>query len=146
MEPRLITLKLFLEQLDIKLGIETVEDRKRVQKAVYLGQRTGIDLSYRFGWYLMGPYSTTLTKDYYGLAESLASINDQDTRNYQLQASIKTKLKRALPLLNPPETVSLSKEQWLELVASYDFLRHVSKQSHEDAVDILTKEKPALVR
>ena len=63
MEPRLIALRLYLDQLGVSSDIETVSDRKRVQKAVYLGQLSGVDFGYRFGWYLMGPYSTTLTED-----------------------------------------------------------------------------------
>ena len=146
MEPRLITLKLFLEQLNISPKIETVDDRKRVQKAVYLGQRTGVDLSYRFGWYLMGPYSPTLTKDYYNLADALESLNEREYQEYQLQEPIKAKLSHALPLLMPPETVLLTQDQWLELVASYDYLRRVSKETHKDAVQTLEKEKPHLVK
>ncbi len=56
METKLLVLKLFLGALGIDDSIETVDDRKRVQKAVYLGQLSGIDLGYRYGWYRMGPY------------------------------------------------------------------------------------------
>lgn len=91
MDARLITLKLFLDELGIPDEIETIDDRKRVQKAVYLAQLTGVDLSYRFGWYLMGPYSPTLTKDYYSLAEAVAS-GDKDYESKQLQDVIKSRL------------------------------------------------------
>ena len=58
MDAKLITLRLFLDALGQSVDIETVDDRKRVQKAVYLGQLSGVDLGYRFSWYVMGPYST----------------------------------------------------------------------------------------
>ncbi len=50
MEARQIVLKLFLSTLGVPADIDTVNDRKRVQKAVYIGQLTGVDLGYRFGW------------------------------------------------------------------------------------------------
>lgn len=60
MDSNLIALKLFLDDLGVSADIETIDDRKRVQKAVYLGQAAGADLGYRFGWYLLGPYSPSL--------------------------------------------------------------------------------------
>ena len=34
MEPKLVALKLFLDELEIPASIETIDDRKKVQKAV----------------------------------------------------------------------------------------------------------------
>ena len=144
MDARLITLKLFLDQLGIPTDIETVDDRKRVQKAVYLGQLTGVDLSYRFGWYLMGPYSPTLTKDYYSLAETISS-GDKSYQSHQLQSSVQEQLRRALPLMQVPQEVALTTEQWLELLASYQYLRKVSKQDEQSALETLKTTKPNLV-
>ena len=67
MEMKLVLLKLFLDKLGISSEIDTFEKRKTIQKAVYLGQLTDVDLSYRFGWYLKGPYSPSLAEDYYPL-------------------------------------------------------------------------------
>ncbi|HZZ71301.1 MAG TPA: hypothetical protein VFE24_03555, partial [Pirellulales bacterium] len=60
MNPNSIAIKLMLDELGIPETIATVDDRKRVQKAVYLGQRAGMNLGYRFGWYVRGPYSSAL--------------------------------------------------------------------------------------
>ena len=65
-----INLKLFLDALEISSEISTLEDRKRVQKAVYIGQEAGVDLGYSYGWYLLGPYSPELTQNYFTLAQS----------------------------------------------------------------------------
>src|SRR5205809_136660 len=113
MDTRLIVLKLFLEELGVSPGIDTLDDRKRVQKAVYLGQRAGVDLGYRFGWYLLGPYSPALTRDYYSLAEGLAS-GDRSSQDKQLNPGVRARLHRILPLLEPPPDVSLTQEDWLE--------------------------------
>ncbi|MBD3397534.1 hypothetical protein GF413_00420 [Candidatus Micrarchaeota archaeon] len=135
-----IALKLFLDELGIDFDIKTIDDRKRVQKAVYLGQLSGVDLGYRFGWYIRGPYSTSLTNDYFPLAESLAS-EDNGWEGKTLKKSVKEKLARIKPLMEPPHGVSLRQEDWLELVASLDYLRRVSRLDDEEARKILKKEK-----
>ena len=48
-------------------------NRFKIQKYVYFAQRYGIDLPYNHSIYLRGPYSTSLTRDYYFLA------NNRDT-------------------------------------------------------------------
>ena len=144
MEARLIALKLFLDELEVSASIETIDDRKRVQKAVYLGQLTGVDLGYHFGWYLKGPYSSNLTKDYYELAEAI-EMKDNDFEGKVLRQSIKEGLKKITPLLNPPKEIDLSQEDWLELVASLHYLRKVSKQNEEKAHQTFQTEKPHLV-
>jgi hypothetical protein len=144
MEGKLLALKLFLDALSVPAEIATVEDRKKVQKAVYLGQLTGVDLGYRFGWYLMGPYSPSLTRDYYQLSEELET-EGSDYDGKQLRAPMRTKLSRITSLLLTPSGVPLHQADWLELVASYDYLRRVSGYSHEKAVDVLNSQKPGLV-
>lgn len=144
MEPRLAALKLFLAELGIPETIHTVDDRKRVQKAVYLGQLTGVDLGYRFGWYRMGPYSPALTRNYYSLAEADASGNGQPAGS-GFSESVRRRLQAVRPILQVPAGVSLSEEDWLELVASLHFLRQVSGFDRSRALDVLRREKPRLV-
>jgi hypothetical protein len=139
MDSKLLALKLFLDTLQVPPSIATVDDRKRVQKAIYLGQRIGHDLGYRYNWYVMGPYSPALTQDYYQLAEVLES---GDVANGTLRSDVAEKLQRALPLLRVPETVKLDQAGWLELVASYDYLRAVSRYTHDKAVELLNQQKP----
>lgn len=63
MDGRLVVLKRVVEALDEDCNIASFDDRKRLQKAIYLAQIAGIDLGYRYGWYIKGPYSTDLTRD-----------------------------------------------------------------------------------
>jgi uncharacterized protein YwgA len=135
-----IALKLFLDQLKIPLEVETLDDRKRVQKAVYLGQLTGVDLGYRFGWYIMGPYCTRLTRDYFSLAESLAS-GDRGWEGKHLIRPARDALSPIIGVLSVPAEVSLSQEDWLELVASLHYLMTVSKLDKQAAYEVLRKEK-----
>ncbi|MCF8719138.1 hypothetical protein [Nitrospina gracilis] len=143
METRLIVLKLFLEELGVGHDIETVDDRKKVQKAVYLGQLSGVDLGYRFSWYLMGPYSPSLTKDYYELAEEMPSLGGKEGDN-ELLDEVKNKLNSVSSLFEKPSDCPLKPEQWLEILASVHYLLKVSKLSDSEALKIINEEKPAL--
>ena len=144
MELRLIALKLLLNELDVPDSIDTIDDRKRVQKAVYLGQLSGVDLGYRFGWYLKGPYSPSLSKDYYALADSLQT-GDNEHLGKSLTQAVTSRLEKILPLLKVPDTVPLPQEDWLELVSSVHYLRKISKYDETQAHDVLIREKPTLV-
>ncbi len=48
MDNKEVALKLILDGVNIDCSIDTLDDRKRVQKAVYLAQLSGVDLGYRF--------------------------------------------------------------------------------------------------
>ena len=143
MENKLIALKVLLDQLGVPDSIETIDDRKRVQKAVYLGQLSGVDLGYRFGWYVFGPYSPALTKDYYSLAEAIAS-GDRSYVGKEFSVGVLRRLQSILPLMMPPESVPLAQEDWLELLSSLHYLRHITRSSREEAFEQLRKSKPHL--
>lgn len=143
MEMKLVLLKLFLDKLGIESNIGTFDERKTIQKAVYLGQLTDVDLSYRFGWYLKGPYSSSLAEDYYHLADEL-ELDDDGYKEYQLKKSLNDRLEKVLPLLEKPKEFKLQEVDWLELVASYDYLRRVRKLSDEQIDEVLKKEKSRL--
>jgi uncharacterized protein YwgA len=143
MDTGLIVLKLFLDELGIQDEIRTVDDRKRVQKAVYLGQLSGVDLGYRFSWYLMGPYSPSLTRDYFSLAEAIGS-GERDYDNKELHGQIKKRLKKVKPLMRQPTSVKMAQEDWLELIASLHYLLRVSKYPKKKTINILEEKKPRL--
>jgi uncharacterized protein YwgA len=112
-----INLKLFLDTLGISPEISTLEDRKRVQKAVYIGQEAGVNLGYSYGWYLLGPYSPELTQDYFTLNYDLIN-GDEEYNSYKLVESLSNKLNGIKSLMEVPQEVNLPQEDWLELVAS----------------------------
>lgn len=143
MDSRLLALKLFLSELGIPSIIETLDDRKRVQKAVYLGQLSRVDLGYRFGWYVHGPYSPELTRDYYALAD-VVDAGEESFANKALHPSVSRRLRRMLPIMTTPSGFPLSQEKWLELVASYHYLRIVRGFGHEEALLQLERQKPEL--
>ncbi len=142
MDSRLIALALLLDELGVDGDIRTIDDRKRIQKAVYLGQRAGVDLGYRFSWYLKGPYSPKLADDYYSLAEAVTA-GDKEHEGRTLVPSLKQRLEQIRPLMDCAEE-SLNQEDWLELLASYDYLRRVLHQSAEQAAETMQRKKPTL--
>jgi len=144
MENRLIALKVLLDTLGIPDTIETIDDRKRVQKAIYLGQLSDVNLGYRFGWYVLGPYSPALTKDYFSLAEAIAS-GDKGYEGKEFTPGVLGRIRRVLPLMRPPESVPLEQEDWLELVSSLHYLRRVVRSDRQDALETLRKAKPHLL-
>jgi len=141
MDSALTTFRLLLDELGVGSDVATLDDRKRIQKAVYLGQLAGVDLGYRFGWYRMGPYSPDLTRDYFELAAALA---DEPAPAAQLRAAYRERLRGLRTLLDPPAEVALDREGWLELAASYHYLRAVRGLDHAATRDVLAREKPAL--
>jgi uncharacterized protein YwgA len=120
MKTKLIALKLFLEELGVPSNIDTVDERKRVQKSIYLGQIAGVDLGYHFGWYLKGPYSPELTKDYYDLDEALTE-GDLEYQKKDLKGQLKEKLQSIKSIVTQPCDIPLSQADWLELLASVHY-------------------------
>ena len=150
MTDRQIALALLLQQLDIEPDTSSFPKRKELQKVVYLGQRVGVDLNYRYGWYVYGPYSPELTKDYYQLAElqkeDRASVLEE-VGCYALSPDYIEKLKVIRPITEEYAEAGLEKkEDWVELLASYDFLRERSRMDHEATLGKLNEAKPHLVQ
>jgi hypothetical protein len=143
MEERCVALKLLLDAVSIPSQIRTVADRKRVQKAIYLIQLTGVDLGYQYGWYLMGPYSPALTRDYYDLAAALDE-GDDATGDVALRGPVLERLDAVKKLMDVPNYCDLDQPSWLELVASVHYLQKTRGLSEAAANEELAKSKPAL--
>lgn len=139
-----INLKLFLDALGISSEISTLEDRKRVQKAVYIGQEAGADLGYSYGWYLLGPYSPELTQNYFTLNDDLIN-GDEDYKSYKLVDPLLNKLYDIKSLMEVPQEVNLPQEDWLELVASIIYLMKEGNDVERTKTK-LSRKKPRLVR
>jgi hypothetical protein len=134
-----VALKLVLDELAIAPGVQTVADRKTLQKVVYLGQAAGVDLGYRYNWYRMGPYSPGLTRDYFGLAEAIQG--GEKAEAFELQRAARERLDTVKSLLRVPAEVELGLADWLELLASVHFLMTRRRLSRERVDEVLQKEK-----
>lgn len=129
MEKKLRALKLVLDELDIPHEIATFRDRKRVQKAIYLAQVGGADLGYRYNWYVHGPYSPSLTRDYFRLEEALAA-EEASVPRARLHPKFAQLLEKVKPTLES-RAAEFSQEDWLELLASVHYQMDVLGRSTE---------------
>lgn len=141
METRLIVLKRLLDALAVPVDIGSIEARKKIQKAVYLAQSSGVKLGYAYGWYLLGPYSTSLARDYYALSSAVTSGESADG---ELRDDVQEKLQPVRSALSVPEGVSLAEPAWFELVSSVHFLRTVRGLDQAATVGVLQDKKPDL--
>lgn len=113
---------LVLRELGLSLDMRTFDGRLIVQKATYLAQAAGVDLGYFFGWYLRGPYCSSLAHDAYA-AESDGEF-DEVRRDWKLDEKTSSQLGRLKTLI--PASAAPSKTAYeLELLASVHYLaRH----------------------
>lgn len=143
MDSQLIALSALLRALGVSDEIATLEDRKRVQKAVYLGQRAGVDLGYRFGWYLLGPYSPALAKDYFALQQA-RDLGERVPEAARLPDVLGERLRHLVPVLRGDPEGRLEQPTWLELLASVHYLRGYLRKTPEEARTYLERQKPHL--
>jgi hypothetical protein len=144
--PSQIVLKLVLDAVDQMLELDSFDQRLMVQKKVYLTQLTGLDLAYRFGWYLHGPYSRELTRDAFRLKEEM-ELGERDFENETLSAYARKRVEQAPKIwANKPD--GIGDDDWLELLASLHYLRHIAymgKNARRDFDDVwkaLIESKP----
>ena len=128
-----IGLKLALDALGIPVRLDSFADRLTVQKCVYLAQAAGIQLGYNFHWYLRGPYSSTLTRDAFGVVAELSAGTDEsqgwnfDPASIQRAAALR-------PLIQSAQGEDLA--QKLELLASVHFLIDASTGKKPDIEEL----------
>ncbi len=136
MDNRAVALKLILDDLGTN-DISSTENRMEVQKAVYLVQASGISLGYTYGWYLKGPYSPSLTRDYYSLSED--TVPPETT----LKTAAREKIEQLRKLMDQG-IGNLRRPQRLELIASLHYLLKNSSFSEAQATDRIRETKPHL--
>lgn len=138
MDEKFVALKLILDHLDVGQEINTVEQRLETQKAIYLAQSMGVELGYSYGWYLKGPYSPSLTRDYFELD---ATAEDDFVEGRSLKDRVRGILDQLKHLIDDRD-VPLSRAHWLELLASIRYLIRESGFSEERAKARIQQLKP----
>jgi uncharacterized protein YwgA len=118
MNRRQIANLLVLQELKIQPRLDLFRDRLVIQKAIYLAQAAGVDLGYYYGWYLHGPYCSSLTKDMFGAAMDPDGVESVQER-YALDQLSKQQLGR-LGALMQAEAENLPRR--LEFFASVHYL------------------------
>ncbi len=120
-----ILLKLVLERIGFQdIKIDNFIERKILQKKIYLLQLTGIDLGYRYNWYLYGPYSPALASDTFALRDEIEY--DKEFEDYKLNTQTESKSKVLDKIVNLPDSQGTNEPEWLELLASLHYLKHIA--------------------
>jgi len=144
-----ILLKLVLDKIGFgDINIEDFTARKILQKKIYLLQLMGIDLGYRYNWYLYGPYCPALANDTFTLRDEIRYYDE--FKHYELNSRTNNKFDTLNKITIPPDTPETSEPEWLELIASLHYLKHIAYWSGKDNPEFeevfqkLGKSKPHL--
>ena len=91
-----------------EISMDSFDDKIRVQKIAYLAQTRGIDLGYKFQWYLRGPYCKQVSEDAHDISECAPSDLDIE------------KIKKFAEYIRSHTRDA----QWLEIAASLIYLKN----------------------
>lgn len=122
------------------LNLDTLVNRKLLQKKIYFLQEFGIRMGYSYGFYLYGPYSSELTSD----AFFLKSMKDQAPKaveTTELSAEEETKMKKALDFFDKLSGKEYEIAYRLELLSSLHFLWNVSHFTPKSKDDVFKRLK-----
>lgn len=143
MDRRQISSLLVLKELGITPSLRTFDNRLLVQKAIYLAQAAGFDLGYYFGWYLRGPYCSSVAQDLFSAIED-PEDSKRTTAKWSLDSGSQADLAplRELvcrPFGRAPSSNRVDEAQqarWLELLASVHYLIERKQVSTHGAKEI----------
>ena len=110
---------LYILAAEFGLSRDSMENRLRLQKTVYLLQTFGLYLGYGFSWYRYGPYSQELVYDTYRSLHAESHKHAQRARTLRFSANTRKWLDRFKQELRE----ELSDTKQLELLASVGFVR-----------------------
>ena len=127
---------LFKELGNIDIDISTFNNRKKLQKTVYILSKMGLKFNYPYNWYLHGPYSPTLTEDAYELSRNKAYYDDE-IKKYHFKQNAQDIINKFKELFQD----KMNDEEWLELIASLLFLQDNYRATGEKLKHILLQKK-----
>lgn len=124
------------EKLQVDPSMKTFSNRKLLQKLTYLIEVFGIDLGFRFSWYIHGSYDRKLTSVLYqdGTEEPNRLVPDK----YPNEGIILKKLQDFLGS-------DIKSSRNLELIVSLHYIQHLGlKKAWNDnkIIEILLDQKP----
>lgn len=133
-----IAVAVILKELDLPMRVGSKRDRLIMQKGIYLSQIAGANLGYWFNWYINGPYSPALADDYYEAQSKVALL-----AGYRASDGLREKLAPVKKLImEKPEEAELV--DWMEALASLDYMQRVQHKAPNVVIEACLKEKPHL--
>lgn len=103
-------------------NIDDLEKRVILQKTIYLTQILGLDLRFRFNWYIHGPYSPDLTTCAFELNE------DNEAKDQFKELPIRIDVKKRIEILKDwlkARPTDLKIPKWLELISSIHYVKNI---------------------
>jgi len=122
--------------LGVEPDLSTFQNRKQLQKLTYLFEIFGLDLGFRFSWYVHGPYNRNLTTVLY---------NDDEAESTRPVADHFENEKEKLELLKRFLGRDVHSSRALELIGSLHYILTATKneqKSDEEILQILLDLKP----
>ena len=143
-----IELALVLQKLGlVPLELETFAKRSALHWRIYLAQIVGADLGYHYAWLPDGPFCRMLRWDALLLRDEIAD-GELDFDEYDLRARVAVCLEQAPELWAKADEFEGTDGDWLELLASMHYVRHMVYQpggvrpGFGEAFDLLLLAKP----
>lgn len=122
------------------LRLDTLVERKILQKTIYFLQEFGIHLGYAFGFYVYGPYSSELTDDAF-LLKKRREQAPETIETVELSVDEEKALSEARKFFAEIKGDSAEIAHQLELLSSLHFLWKISYSKNKPAEDIFEKLK-----
>lgn len=109
------------DDLGVKHDLKSFENRKQLQKLTYLIEVFGIDLKFRFSWYVYGPYDKKLTAVLY---------DDTPESSGREVKSVYPNEQKSLNKLKDFLGSDINSSRNLELIVSLHYIIQVGKKSN----------------
>jgi uncharacterized protein YwgA len=113
-----------LKEIGFKANVESFNDRILLQKIPFLLKLKGIDIKFKYGLYIRGPYSTDLTQEIY---DNKSKIENLET-NYDLSSEEKNKLSEFIEVFGNDFNSNI-----FEVASTYAYFSIEMKETSIDA-------------
>lgn len=121
-------LAISLKKMGCDPAADNAGDRRYLQNMIYLTQKTGIDLGYRYTCLGHGAFSTKLSDDLH----TIRSVGTEKIcSDHQLRPEYEERFATVVKISSPPRNVRLFRTDWVQLLQQVLFLR--TETSFDDA-------------
>ena len=115
---------------------ENFENRKKLQKAVYLLENMGVAIGdYSFSWDSYGPYSLSLDCE-------ASQLDESQSQEFSFSRFAENAFDRLKEIVEISTTYDVS--SWMECIASVHYLKNVFRIQEDTVISELVKRKPYL--
>ena len=129
--------EIYREIYEESFDYEVFNNRKKLQKAVYLLENMGVCVGdYSFSWDKYGPYSLSLDYD----AQSLRDIAEKEFPFSKFAQSCFARIREYISANS-----SYDCTEWMECIASLHYLKNVFRINNNKLIEELQERKPYLI-